>query len=108
MNDFDYSSEKQRRHREKKRRRACDRRACDRRSFKDLSIHETIPCPVDPDTLPPDAVRVEDEMVIVQDIEIKLCNIRFQHVYYSVEPKTFSRTVARDPHRATSVPTCGR
>jgi len=40
--------------------------AGDRRTFKDLEIHETIECPVDPKELPPDAVRVEDEEVIVQ------------------------------------------
>jgi cobalamin-dependent methionine synthase I len=34
----------------------------DRRSFKDLKIHEEIECPVDPKTLPPDAVRVADEV----------------------------------------------
>jgi hypothetical protein len=52
--------------------------ASDRRSFKDLTIHETIECPVDPDTLPPDAVRVADESVIVQDIEITPHDLRFQ------------------------------
>ncbi|MHB8969160.1 MAG: hypothetical protein ACYC3X_04330 [Pirellulaceae bacterium] len=65
-NDSNHSSEKQRRNRAKK-----HRSARDRRSFKALTIHETIECPVDPDTLPPDAVRVEGESVIVQDIEIK-------------------------------------
>jgi chromosome segregation ATPase len=65
-NDSDHSSEKRRRRRDKK-----ARPARDRRSFKDLTIHETIECPVDPATLPPDAVRVEDESVVVQDIEIK-------------------------------------
>jgi len=86
-NDSDHSSEKQRRKRDPKRPRDCDRR-----SFKDLTIHETIECPVDPDTLPPDAVRVEDESVIVQDIEIKPHNIRFQRqVYYSADEKQFFR-----------------
>jgi hypothetical protein len=82
-NDSDHSSEKRRRRRDKK-----NRPARDRRSFKDLTIHETIECPVDPDTLPPDAVRVEDESVVVQDIEIKPRNIRFQRtVYYSADQK---------------------
>ena len=71
-NDSNHSSDKRRRKRDKERRSAPDRR-----SFKDLTIHETIECPVDPDTLPPDAVRVEDESVIVQGIEIQPRNIRF-------------------------------
>ena len=76
--DTDHSSEKHRR----KRRQPKQRTGGDRRSFKDLTIHEIIECPVDPATLPPDAVRVEDESVIVQDIEIKPRNIRFQrHVH---------------------------
>lgn len=83
----DHSSEKHRRKRSKKRRSQRDRR-----SFKDLTIHETIECPVDPATLPPDAVRVADETVIVQDIEIKPHNIRFQQqVYYSADQKQFFR-----------------
>jgi hypothetical protein len=56
-----HSSEKQRRQRNQKRRAARDRR-----SFKDVPIHEEVECPVDPVTLPPDAVRVADETVIVQ------------------------------------------
>ncbi len=80
----EHSSEKQRR----KRRKPRSKRAFDRRSFKDLTIHKTVECPVDPATLPPDAVRVEDEEVIVQDIEIKPRNIRFgRHVYYSAAEK---------------------
>ena len=64
----------------------------DRRSFKDLKIHEEIECPVDPKTLPPDAVRVADEVKVVQDIEIKPRNIRFQrHVYYSADLNKFFR-----------------
>lgn len=75
----DHSSEKHRRRQQSKRQSAGDRR-----TFKDLRIDETIECPVNPKDLPPDAVRVEDEEVIVQDIEIKPKNIRFQrHVYYS-------------------------
>jgi hypothetical protein len=84
--DSDHSSEKRRRKRAKKRQSLRDRR-----SFKDLTIHEEIECPIDPDTLPPDAVRVNDDIVVVQDIEIKPRNIRFsRHVYYSaIENKRF-------------------
>ena len=64
----------------------------DRRSGKDLEIHETIPCPIDPSTLPPDAIRIADESVIVQDIVIKPHNIEFrQEVYYSLKEKKFYR-----------------
>ena len=85
--DANHSSEKQRRKRDKKRRPARDRR-----SFKDVPIHEEVECPVDPLTLPPDAVRVDDETVIVQDIEIKPRNTRFtRHVYYSAREKHFFR-----------------
>jgi hypothetical protein len=84
----DHSSEKRRR----KRRVQKSASAQDRRTFKDLTIHETIECPVDPATLPPDAVRVEDESVIVQDIEIKPRNIRFErHVHYSALEEKFFR-----------------
>jgi hypothetical protein len=87
--DSDHSSEKHRR----KRRETKPRSAGDRRSFKELTIHETIECPVDPETLPPDAVRVEDESVVVQDIEIKPRNIRFQRqAYYSATEKKFFRS----------------
>jgi hypothetical protein len=76
----DHSSEKRRRKRERQKRR----KALDRRSFKDLTIHETKECPVDPAILPPDAVRLEDEIVIVQDIEITPKNTQFQRqVFYS-------------------------
>ncbi len=76
----DHSSEKRRRNlRQKKLRKGQDRR-----SFKDLTIHETVECPVDPVVLPPDAVRLEDEIVIVHDIEIKPKNTKFQRqVFYS-------------------------
>jgi len=85
--DSDHSSEKHRREREPK-----TRAGQDRRSFKDLTIHEVIECPVDPATLPPDAVRVQDESVVVQDIEIKPRNIRFQRqVYYSAVAGKFFR-----------------
>jgi len=84
----DHSSEKHRRKRQKPKPRSVG----DRRSFKDLTIHETIECPVDPETLPPDAVRMEDESVVVQDIEIKPRNIRFErHVHYSATEKKFFR-----------------
>jgi len=82
----DHSSEKHRRKRNKRKRQP----SSDRRTFKDLIIHDTIECPVDPETLPPDAVRVEDESVVVQDIEIKPKNTRFQrHVYHSAAEKSF-------------------
>ncbi len=86
--DSDHSSEKRRRKlREKKRQKAQDRR-----SFKDLPIHETIECPVDPATLPPDAVRLDDEIVVVQDIEIKPKNTKFQRqVFYSTAKKQYYR-----------------
>jgi regulator of replication initiation timing len=76
-------------------RRKPDRKARplrDRRSSKDLTIHEERECPVDPSTLPPDAVRVEDESKVVQDIDIKPRNIRFErHVYYSAKLNKFYR-----------------
>jgi hypothetical protein len=75
-----HSSEKKRRKRQAKKPVSSQ----DRRTFKDLTIDETIECPVDPKELPPDAVRVENEAVIVQDIQINPHNIRFErHVYYS-------------------------
>ena len=59
---------------------------------KDLTIHDTIECPVDPATLPPDAVRLGDEPVVIQDIEIQPRNTRYQrHVYYSAAEKKFYR-----------------
>ncbi len=83
-----HSSEKRRRKRDKPKTSL----ATDRRTFKDLTIHKTIECPVDPATLPPDAVRVQDESVIVQDIEIKPRNIRFErHVHYSAAEKKYFR-----------------
>ena len=84
----DHSSEKHRRGRREPQRRP----AGDRRTFKDLRIDETIECPVDPQDLPPDAVRVADEEVIIQDIEIKPKNTCFQrHVYYSALAKKYFR-----------------
>jgi len=67
-------------------------KANDRHSFKDLTIHDTVECPVDPDTLPPDAVRLQDEIVVVQDIEIKPKNTQFQrHVFYSASQQKYYR-----------------
>lgn len=64
----------------------------DRRSGKDLEIHETIPCPVDPSILPPDAIRVQDQSIVVQDIIIKPRNIEFrQEVYYSHKERKLYR-----------------
>jgi hypothetical protein len=84
--DSNHSSE-HRRKRDKKKRPSRDRR-----SFKDLKIHEEIECPVDPATLPSDAVRVANETKIVQGIKIEPCNTCFQrHVYYSAELNKFFR-----------------
>ena len=55
----DHSSEKRRKAGNKPKSRANDRRSC-----KDLTIHDTVECPVDPDTLPADAVRLHDEIVV--------------------------------------------
>ncbi len=81
----DHSSEKRRKSGKKP-------KANDRRSFKDLTIHDTVECPVDPDTLPPDAERLQDEIVVVQDIEIKPKNTQFQrHVFYSASQQKYYR-----------------
>ena len=80
-----HSSEKRRKSKKK-------RKGNDRRTFKDLTIHDTIECPVDPETLPPDAVRIQDEIVVVQDIDIKPKNTRFQrHVFYSASQQKYYR-----------------
>lgn len=85
-----HSSEKRRRKFDKKKRKT----AIDRRSFKDLTIHETVECPVDPATLPPDAVRLDDEIVVVQDIEIKPKNTQFRRqVFYSATQQTYYRAL---------------
>ncbi len=77
---------------EKRRKSKKKRKGNDRRTFKDLTIHDTIECPVDPETLPPDAVRIQDEIVVVQDIEIKPKNTRFQrHVFYSASRQKYYR-----------------
>jgi len=86
--DTDHSSETDR----KKIDKPAGKPASDRRTFKDLEIHKTIQCPVDPETLPPDARPVASQSVIVQDIEIKAVNICFeQEVYYSEEEKKYYR-----------------
>ncbi len=88
--DSDHSSEKRRRKLRKKKLQ----KAKDRRSFKDLTIHETIECPVDPTILPPDAIRLDDETVIVQDVEIKPKNTEFQRqVFYSATQQQYYRGV---------------
>ena len=69
---------------EKRRKSKKNRKANDRRSFKDLTIHDTIECPVDPDTLPPDAVRLQDEIVVVQDIEIKPKNTPVSYTHLTL------------------------
>jgi len=84
----DHSSEKRRQKLRKKKLQS----AKDRRSFKDLTIHDTIECPVDPAALPPDAVRLDDEIVIVQDIEITPKNTKFQRqVFYSATEQSYYR-----------------
>jgi hypothetical protein len=84
----DHSSEEQRR----KRQPPASRPANDRRTFKELVVHEDRECPVDPQQLPPDAVRFTDETVIVQNIRIEPHNIRFsRHVYYSAALGQFIR-----------------
>jgi hypothetical protein len=83
--DSDHSSEKRRNTKKKP-------KSVDRRTFKDLTIHDTRECPVDPESLPPDAVRHNDEFVIVQDVEIKPQNIKFRrHVYYSASEQKWYR-----------------
>ena len=87
------------------------RPARDRRSSKDLTVHEEIECPVDPKTLPPDAVRVEDESKIVQDIVIQPCNIRFVRHMSIIRRSRASIFVVPCPSAttwATSGPTCVR
>jgi hypothetical protein len=83
----DHSSEKRRARRTPK-----QRPAIDRRSFKALTIQEEMECPVDPSTLPPDAVRLGNEFVNVQDVVIRPRNIRFlRHVFYSAKEQEFFR-----------------
>ena len=81
-----HSSEERR----KKLQDAKPRKSQDRRSFKDLPIHETIECPVDPATLPPDAVRLTDESVVVQNIKIQPHNIQFKRqVFHSTAKRKY-------------------
>ena len=81
----DHSSEKRRKSKKK-------RKGNDRRTFKHLTIHDTVECPVDPEAMPHDAVRIQDEIVVVQDIEIKPKNTRFQrHVFYSAARQKYYR-----------------
>jgi len=75
------STEKRRQAEDKKNRSA---NKTDARTFKDLEIHQTIPCPVDPSLLPPDAHRYADEKIVVQDLLIRPHNICYaQEVWYS-------------------------
>ena len=75
--DSDHSSERHRRESTPTRHR-------DRRSGKNLVIHEEMHCPVNASDLPADAVRLDDEIVDVQGINITPHNIRFtREVYYS-------------------------
>lgn len=75
------STEKRRQTEDKKNRSA---NKTDARTFKDLEIHQTIPCPVDPSRLPPDARRDADEKIVVQDLLIRPHNICYeQEVWYS-------------------------
>jgi hypothetical protein len=84
--DSDHSSEKRRKQAKK------NRPAHDRRTFKDLTVHDTIECPVDPSTLPPDAVRMPNEPKVVQDVVVKPNNILFErHVYYSAKQNKYFR-----------------
>jgi hypothetical protein len=82
-----HSSESHRRKREGK-----QRKACDRRSFKALTIHESVECAVDPASLPTDAVRLSDEIVVVQDVEITPKNTQFRRqVFYSPSQDAYYR-----------------
>lgn len=82
----DLSSEKERKKREIKKPRKKKKKKAN------LNINKTIPCPVDRSKLPDDAVSNGFADVIVQDIEIKAVNIKFQReIFYSPsEKKTYS------------------
>jgi hypothetical protein len=83
--DSDHSSEK-------RRQKNKPPHTQDRRSFKKIVIHETVECPVDPATLPADAQRLDDEIVVVQDIEIKPRNTEFhRQVFYSKAEQKYYR-----------------
>jgi hypothetical protein len=65
-------------------------RKTDARTFKPLQVHETVPCPVDPSLLPPDARRFADERVVVQDLVIRPHNICYeQEVWYSPSQRQY-------------------
>ena len=83
-----HSSEQPRRNRQP----PPDRPAEDRRTFKELTVHEEIECPVDPQQLPPDAQRCDDERGIIQNIRIEPRNVCFRrHVYYSPAEQKYYR-----------------
>jgi hypothetical protein len=68
----DLSSEKERRSREPRQTRA------DRRSFRPVRVDRDVVCPVDPTTLPPDAVFVGYDDVVVQELVVKTDNVRYR------------------------------
>ena len=82
----------------------------DRRSGKDLEIHDTRACPVDRASLPADAIRYPDELVVVQDIFIKPNNIEFRReVFFAPAEQKFYRGPLPPGYDATtSGQTCGR
>lgn len=83
-----HSSEQPRRNRQPPPARPAE----DRRTFKELTIHEEIECPVDPQQLPPDVQRCDDERVIIQNIRIGPRNICFRrHVYYCAAEQKYYR-----------------
>lgn len=71
----DVSSEKERR---KHTSRSRGSRRPDGRSFRDIHVDEEIVRPVDPASLPPDAIFTGYEDVVVQDIRIQSHNIRYR------------------------------
>jgi Transposase IS66 family len=68
------SSEKERRQRD----RGSKPPRTDQRSFRDIHVHEEIPCPVEPARRPADAVFFGYEDVVVQDLRIEPHNIRYR------------------------------
>ncbi len=68
------SSEKERRQRE----HGPKPPRTDQRSFRDITVHEEILCPVEPARRPPDAEFCGYEDVVVQDLHIKPHNIRYR------------------------------
>lgn len=76
----DVSSEKER----KKRQPGDGRSKADRRTFKDIPVHDEKTCSVDRRELPPDAVFVGYEDVVVQDVVIGPHNTKFRkEIWYS-------------------------